>query len=532
MSLQGSKPFVSIIIPCRNEEMFIAKCLDSLIAQDYSNDLFEILVVDGMSTDKTRDIIGGYLTSNSFIKLLDNIHRITPAALNTGIKNAKGDIIMIIGAHSECEKAYVSKCIMYSSEYNADVVGGVMITRPSRNTYIGNAIAFGLSCKFGVGNSLFRTGTGKPVWVDTVFGGCYRKEIFNKIGLFDEELIRNQDDEFNFRLVKNKGNILLVPEVKTIYYAVSSLAKLWNNYFQYGYFKPLVAKKIGFIVTWRQLAPVVLTAVLAISAVFAAASGISAAIFLFTFSVYFIANLFFSIILSISKGVKYIYIMPFVFFAIHFSYGFGYLKGIFSFIILKRALDLTLAFTGIVVFLPLYVIIIVIIYCFNGMPVFFLQERVGSGGKNFKLIKFRTMKLSDRPHSDVDLLAKDARVTRIGSFLRSTAMDELPQLINILKGDMSFVGPKPLPRIIEDEDKLLYKCIDEVPGYGIRTSILPGLTGLAQVYAPKTVSRKNKFRYDILYVKKRNIMLDIKLIIISVFITLMGRWESGAKRKI
>ena len=196
----------------------------------------------------------------------------------------------------------------------------------------------------------------------------------------------------------------------------------------------------------------------------------------------------------------------------------------------KRILDIALAVFGLIVFLPLYGIISLVIYISAGRPIFFFQERVGKDGKVFKLAKFRTMKLADRPHTDVDLLEKDPRVTKFGWFLRSTAMDELPQLINILKGDMSFVGPKPLPYVIEDEDRARYKYIDEVPGYKIRSKALPGLTGIAQIYAPKTASRKDKFRYDSLYVKKQGFLLDIRLILISVFITLTGKWESAEKK--
>ena len=198
--------------------------------------------------------------------------------------------------------------------------------------------------------------------------------------------------------------------------------------------------------------------------------------------------------------------------------------------ILKRIFDIALSIFGIVVFLPLYGIIILLIYCLDGDPIFFFQERCGKNSRVFKLAKFRTMRLADEPHTDVDLLEKDPRLTKTGRLLRATAMDELPQLVNILKGDMSFVGPKALLYIIEDEDKVRYKYIDEVPGYEIRSSVLPGLTGIAQIYASKTASRRDKFRYDNLYIKKQSFLLDIKLILVSVFITLIGKWEAAGRK--
>ena len=148
-------------------------------------------------------------------------------------------------------------------------------------------------------------------------------------------------------------------------------------------------------------------------------------------------------------------------------------------------------------------------------------------GKIFRVIKFRTMKQEARAHMDVDMLGEDPRVTKIGRSLRATAMDELPQLINILKGEMSFVGPKPLPYVIEDEEAISYKYLDRVPGYDTRISLRPGLTGISQIYAPKTITRRNKFRYDNLYVKNQSLSLDIKLIILSVIITLNAKWESS-----
>jgi lipopolysaccharide/colanic/teichoic acid biosynthesis glycosyltransferase len=136
---------------------------------------------------------------------------------------------------------------------------------------------------------------------------------------------------------------------------------------------------------------------------------------------------------------------------------------------------------------------------------------------------------SAQPHKGIDLLDSDARLTKMGKILRATAMDELPQLINILKGQMSFVGPKPLPYLIADGEAVNFNNISEVPGFATRINVLPGLTGIAQIYAPKTISRRNKFRYDNLYIKRQSLFLDLYLIGLSILITFKGKWESKSK---
>ena len=213
-----NNPLVSIIIPCRNEEKFIARCLNSVLGQDYPKDKIEILTVDGRSDDGTKQMIKKYIQQYPFIKLLDNPKRVTPAAFNIGIKNSYGELIIIMGAHSIYEKNYISKCVEHLKKYHADNVGGIWKIMPAKNTLINKAIVFASGSAFGAGNAYYRKGYSKGVkWVDTVFGGCYKKEVFEKIGLFNENLKRNQDLEFNLRLRKAGGKILLCPDI-IIYY--------------------------------------------------------------------------------------------------------------------------------------------------------------------------------------------------------------------------------------------------------------------------------------------------------------------------
>ena len=196
---------ISVICPIYNEERYIGKCIDSVLEQDYSKEDMEVLFVDGMSTDRTREIVVEYAGRYPFVRLLDNPGRIVPAALNIGIGAAKGEVIIRLDAHAIYPKNYFSVLVRKLNELRADSVGGVCRTLPVRDTSVCRAIAMALSSSFGMGNSYFRIGATKEMCVDTVPFGCFRREVFDKIGLFDEELVRNQDDEFNGRIVKNGG---------------------------------------------------------------------------------------------------------------------------------------------------------------------------------------------------------------------------------------------------------------------------------------------------------------------------------------
>lgn len=330
-------PYVSIIIPCRDEQDFIADCLNSVIAQDYPNDKLEILVVDGMSEDRTRSILEEYVKQYPSIKFLDNPKRYTPSALNIGIQHSKGQIIAIIGSHSTCKEDYISQCVSYLINNDADNVGGICKILPQNNYLIAKSIAYALSSFFGAGNAYHRIGTKKPRYVDNLYGGCYKRELFDRIGLFDEDLFRGQDAEFNARLIKNGGKILLVPSIISKYYARGSLEKLWKMELQYGYFKPLVVKKVGSIFTVRQIIPPLFVGSLIISLILSIFSKYFLWLLLFMLASYVIANLCFSLKIAFKKNVKCFFLLPLVFIVIHFGWGISYLKGILDFIFLQKS---------------------------------------------------------------------------------------------------------------------------------------------------------------------------------------------------
>lgn len=199
---------------------------------------------------------------------------------------------------------------------------------------------------------------------------------------------------------------------------------------------------------------------------------------------------------------------------------------------LKRAFDVALSAAGLVASAPLWALFAAAVKMEDGGPVFFRQERVGIGGRGFMAMKFRSM----RPDAEAGVGAiqateRDPRVTRIGRFMRATAMDELPQLWNILTGDMSFVGPRALrPGEIEAGRGGTLERLEDVPGFATRISVRPGLTGVAQVYAPRDVPRRHKFRYDRIYVQRRSLWLDVRLILVSFWISVLGTWEKRGRK--
>jgi glycosyltransferase involved in cell wall biosynthesis len=328
--------FVSIVLPCRNEAKFIASCLDSIVANDYPTERLEILVLDGMSDDGTRDIVEKHANRHPFIRLVDNPRRTAPAALNIGIARARGSVIMRMDAHTVYPANYISGLLAWLEKSGADNVGGAWITHPANDSAVAQAIAIALAHPFGVGNAHFRLGVTEPRWVDTVPFGCYRREVFDRIGMFDEELIRNQDDEFNLRLIKRGGRILLVPDVVSHYYARDSLGKLWRMYYQYGYFKPLVARKVGGVLTVRQAIPPAFVGSLLASGLLTLCwpaagwllGGIALAYTGLTVSA--------AAALSAFRRPKCGPALCVVFPIVHLSYGLGFLKGIFDFLMLRR----------------------------------------------------------------------------------------------------------------------------------------------------------------------------------------------------
>lgn len=328
---------VSIIIPCRNEEAFIGKVLENIREQDYDLNKLELLVVDGRSDDTTAAIVRKYASKHSFVRLLDNPFGVVPQAMNIGIREARGEVIVRMDAHSIYPVNYVSRLVSELKRLDADNVGGVWDTRPGNDTLMARAIAKATSSPFGIGNAQYRLEQNEVKQVDTVPYGCYRASVFEQIGLYDEELVRNQDDELNARLINNGGKIFLIPDVRIKYFARAELDKMMKMFYQYGLFKPLVNKKLGKPATVRQFFP---------PALVLANMGILIA--LFTPRAYYaffavwapyllLAGLFSKSAAFKDRDVPLAMLLPVVFIAIHLSYGWGYLVGVVKFVILGKS---------------------------------------------------------------------------------------------------------------------------------------------------------------------------------------------------
>ena len=322
---------VSIICPVFNEEKYIEACIVSILEQDYPKEAMEVLFIDGNSTDNSTGIIKRYTAQYSFLKLLNNPERIVPYALNKGLEAAKGEVIMRLDAHGTYPTNYISELVRYLYQLNADNVGGVWNTQPAKDTPICQAIAFASSHPFGVGGSMHKIGASKIMETDTVPFGCYKREIFDKTGLFDTDLVRNQDDEFNGRLLNLGGKIYLIPQVIINYTARDTLCKMRKMYYQYGLYKPLVNKKLGAPATVRQFFPILFLLGLTIGGVVC----MIWPLLLHFYTSVLLLYLFIGIVVGSMGAIRahqplLALLMPYVFFNIHMSYGIGYLVGIFN----------------------------------------------------------------------------------------------------------------------------------------------------------------------------------------------------------
>lgn len=325
---------VAIVIPCLNEKDYILRCLQSIAKQSYNKDFITTYVCDGGSNDGTIEIIKDFVKSSNRFLILNNSKKTTPYALNLGITESSADVVIILGAHSEVDKDFVAKNMETFSENEAIMcVGGVLenVYENATSKIIGSA----MSSSFGVGNAHFRTGN-KKGYVDTVAFGAYKREIFDKVGLFNEELIRNQDDEFNYRITSAGYKIFLNPEIKCKYFVRASFKKLYKQYYQYGYWKVYVNVLHKTVTTSRQLVPAAFVSYLFVL-LLSLLIGIKVFCFLSLFLVLYVLMAVFMAFRQNSKAITAIKI-AYTFFILHFSYGIGYLKGIFDFILLKKSI--------------------------------------------------------------------------------------------------------------------------------------------------------------------------------------------------
>lgn len=336
---------ISVLVPCRNEALYIQRFVESLLDQTIPVEQLEILIIDGMSSDATREILQEIAEKHAYLRMLDNPNQTVPYALNIGLAHSTGSTIVRMDVHSVYPRDYIESLLFWQEELKADNVGGVWLITPANETLQAVAVAQASSHFFGAGNADYKIGADKPTEVDTVPFGCYRRGVFERIGLFDEDLTRNQDDEINGRLRKSGGRIYLVPQIKIKYFARPTIQKLASMHYQYGLFKPLVLRKLGSPATLRQFVPSALILALlftlfcslffpAIIVLFSAIALVYSAVALLCALTIAVSN---NAQWSIVRKLRLVLLVFIAFLAIHFSYGYGYLQGVWKFLIRRHS---------------------------------------------------------------------------------------------------------------------------------------------------------------------------------------------------
>ncbi|MGA3187349.1 MAG: glycosyltransferase family 2 protein [Bryobacteraceae bacterium] len=315
------RPFISVIIPCRNEAVFIERCLDSIFASGYPASRMEVIVADGMSIDGTRLLLDAVAAREPRLRVIDNPERITPVALNRAIAVSRGEILVRFDGHAVMPRDYLPRCVDLLESSHADNVGGSIRTVPATGGFFSGPIAAALGSRFGVGNSAFRTTSKetRPRPADTVFGGCWRRELFSRLGGFNERLARGQDIEFNLRLRRAGGIILLDPAIVCDYYARTNLASFWKHNFANGVWAVLPFARTDVIpVRARHLIPLAFVTALAASFLLPFPWSIAVP------AAYLAANLAASVKIALDlRQALYLALLPVVFASLHLAYGLG-----------------------------------------------------------------------------------------------------------------------------------------------------------------------------------------------------------------
>jgi succinoglycan biosynthesis protein ExoA len=320
-------PLVTVVMPVRNEGAFIERSLGAVLAQDYPNDRLEVIVADGMSSDGTRDRVLALSQTNQNVRLIDNPQNIVATGLNLALCEARGEFVVRVDGHTIIAPDYVRNCVNALVRSGADNAGGRMY--PTGESMFGNAVATAMCSRFGVGGARFHYSQRKEL-VDTVYLGAWRRDLFDRIGNFDEEMVRNQDDEFNYRLRAEGGKILLDPTIKSEYHNRSAPSGLWRQYFQYGYWKVRVLQKHPRQMQLRQFGPPAFVASLIVLLLAGPISTVALLALMGIVSIYAIANLLAS--LNAARRNWQLFVrLPLAFSIIHFSYGSGFLIGLIKF---------------------------------------------------------------------------------------------------------------------------------------------------------------------------------------------------------
>lgn len=535
-----------------------------MVANDYPKDHLEVLIIDGMSDDGTWPIVCDLARQFTIVKAMRNEKKSAAAALNLGIRKTTAEIICRVDAHARIAPDYLRLCITAMKESGGDNVGGAMETLPSRHTPMARAIAAVMSHPFGVGNSKFRTRATRPLFTDTVFGGCYRREIFDRVGLFNEKLLRTQDLEFNQRLRRAGGTVFLEPAIKSYYYACSDIRSFCRHNFRDGMWSVLPFIYCdGAPVRWRHLTAAAYLAFVVCSAICGiwlpwAKTALVAILYL-----YLATNVLSSIhAAQQSRDHRTALVMPLVFAARHLAYGFGSFWGLATVIsrglsfrkasqmkvsrlgggqfrrsgtvMTKRVFDIAISLALLCILLPVLAFVALAIKYASPGTILYKGQRVGRGGVPFCILKFRTMIPNAEALGGASTPNDDPRVTNIGRVLRRYKLDELPQLFNVLKGEMSLVGPR--PEVISEvelytpaERKLLMLRPGMTDWASIRFrnegQILAGSAEPHRTYCEKI--RPAKMRLGLQYAENHSLLTDLRILFATAKALLHIRGNDG-----
>jgi succinoglycan biosynthesis protein ExoA len=333
MKTSESKPAVSVMVPCRNEREHIEAAVKSILAQQPPSGDFEVIVADGMSDDGTREILLRLTNADSRLRIIDNPGVIVSTGLNTAIRGARGSIIIRMDVHTRYAADYIRQCVQVLRETNADNVGGPWIARGKGE--IGKAIAAAFQSPFACGGARGHDPTYSGP-VDTVYLGCWHREIFDRIGFFDEELVRNQDDELNLRIVRSGGKVWQSVKIKSWYHPRESLRDLFAQYVQYGYWKARILQKHRLPASLRHLIPAVFISMLMLLPLLSLFWPTALRAWIILLGLYIAVNVSLSVLTAASNGWKLFRLLPCIFATFHFAYGWGFLTGFIDFIILRR----------------------------------------------------------------------------------------------------------------------------------------------------------------------------------------------------
>ena len=322
-------PNISLVLPIRNEERYIEACVESIFRQDYPAEKMEVIFVDGRSGDRTVDILRGMQKKYPQIRILDNPNKTVPYAMNIGIRASTAPVIVRLDVHAEYMPDYVRLSVETLLTRDCDNVGGVVETRG--RGFMGEAIAAMLSTPLGVGNSQFRT-TNEDAYVDTLPFGCFRRELFDRIGFYDERMTRNQDNELNYRIRKNGGKVFLNHRVRSIYYCRDTLKGILRMGFTNGKWNVITMALVPGSMSLRHFVPLafVLSTIFLVLMTAVTRSMFFGGLLALEWGAYLLLDLFYSYEIARTKNWTFVPVEFILYPLFHFAYGTGSLAGLFA----------------------------------------------------------------------------------------------------------------------------------------------------------------------------------------------------------